>query len=514
MRRPVIILFGLLATAAIGAPELDDIELRGKQVFLHGTSTAGTPVTALLGRDQIEIPASAVPCASCHGIDGRGRPEGGIIPSDITWSELSKSYGHEHAYDRRHPAFDDASLATSITGGTDPAGNELDVAMPRYHMAQQDLDALIAYLKRLEYEIDPGVNEDTVQLATLLPLSGPAAPQGEAARAVLAAYVQQINAGGGVNGRAINLDIIPLGSTPEETVANVEKALESADVFALIAIYSQGVEADLEKLIDQYNVPVVGPVTRTPLPELRHSANIFYLYGGTVELVSALERFASANNAEEDQRRVIVGPDNALLQAAAKKIARDDSATVLLPYAAATLAAATAAAQILDTDDVFFLGTAAELERLIAALAARNTAPRLLLPAELATPALLRAPVAFDGRIYVAYPTLPADVNDAGRKVFAALGNYGELPSTHVSSQIAALAAARVLVEAMQRSGHALNRERLIAELEGMHRFATGLTPPISFSLNRRVGALGAHIVRLDLDAGRLVPATAWQSLD
>jgi len=503
----------MLAAAAVGATELDDIEQRGKQIFMRGTSPAGSPISALLGIDQTELPASAVPCASCHGIDGRGRPEGGVIPSDITWSELSKNYGHAHDYGRRHPAFDDTSVAAAISVGTDPAGNVLDVAMPRYRMKQDDLDALIAYLKRVEYESDPGVGERSVQLATLLPSSGPAAPQGAAIRAVLTAFVQQLNSGGGINGRSIDLRVIALGETPAETVANVEDALASQDIFALIAIYSQGVEIELMSLFDRYDVPVIGPITRTPDLELRSSSNVFYLYGGTVELIDVLANFTTGDNADESRRRIVIAANTELLRTLERRVIREEQADTLLPYGEAAFDAAATAAKITDEDDVFFLGTPPELEQLIGALAARGMAPRLLLPAALATPGLLSAPAAFDGRIFIAYPTLPADVSATGREAFATLGSHGELPGTHVSSQIAAFAGAKVLIEAMQRTGRSLSRPRLVAELEGMSRFETGLTPPISYSLNRRVGALGAHILRVDLETGRIVPQTAWTNL-
>ena len=506
--RPTLFIFTLLAATFASATDLDETEQRGEQIFLSGTSSTGTPITALLGVDQTELPASVAPCASCHGIDGRGRPEGGVLPSNITWSELSKSYGHEHDYGRRHPAFDEASVAVATTKGTDPAGNKLDFAMPRYRMAQDDVDALIAYLKRLEYELDPGVGERTVQLATLLPLSGPAAPQGEAVRAVLDAFVQQLNTGGGVNGRAIELQVIPLGETPQQTVENVREALQSRGVFALVATYSQGAEAELAVLFEEYAVPVVGPVSRAPAGVQERAAQTFYLYAGSAELMRSLSRYARSESDAVQRRQVVVGPDNDLLGDVSTYVSTS------LPYANAKFDAAGTASKLSATDDVLFLGTAPELGRFLDVLAESPVVPRLFLPAATATPALLDAPPVFNGRIFIGYPTLPGDVSDSGRQSYATLGAQAKLPSAHLPSQISALAAARVLVEAMQRSGHALNRERFVAELEGMNRFATGLTPPISFSLNRRIGALGAHIVRLDLDAGRLVPQTAWQALD
>ena len=506
--RPTYGILILLVAIAAGATDLNETEQRGKQIFLSGTSQTGTPITALLGIDRTELPASAAPCASCHGIDGRGRPEGGVVPSNITWSELSKSYGHEHDYGRRHLAFDEASVAVAITKGTDPAGNRLDVAMPHYRMGQDDLEGLIAYLKRLEFELDPGVGERTVQLATLLPLSGPAAPQGEAVRAVLTAFVQQLNAGGGVNGRSIELQVIALGETPEQTAASFRGALQSRGVFALVAIYSQGAETELAELLEEYEVPVVGSVSQSASWTQMRSPQMFYLYAGNAELMRSLSQFALSEDQDGQRRQVVVGPDNGLLADVS------DYAAISLPYAYMKFDAAAIVSQINAADDVLFLGTARELEQFLAVLAESAKVPRLFLPAASATAALLNAPQVFNGRIFVGYPTLPGDVSDTGRQSYATLGAQAKLSTAHLPSQISALAAAKVLVEAMQRSGHALSRERLTAELEGMHRFATGLTPPISFSLNRRIGARGAHIVRLDLEAGRLVPETAWQTLD
>ena len=107
-------------------------EARGKQIYLEGEGNSGTVIIARVGQENTELPASAVPCAGCHGPDGRGRPEGGVLPSDITWSYLTRAYGHQHAYGRKHPAFNEASVVTAITRGVDPAGNRLDPAMPRY----------------------------------------------------------------------------------------------------------------------------------------------------------------------------------------------------------------------------------------------------------------------------------------------------------------------------------------------------------------------------------------------
>ena len=45
-----------------------------------------------------------------------------------------------------------------------------------------------------------------------------------------------------------------------------------------------------------------------------------------------------------------------------------------------------------------------------------------------------------------------------------------------------------------------------------MYGFQTGLTPPISFGATKRIGALGAYVVKLDLKNKTFVPVESWMS--
>ena len=106
MSRPSRILFLLALAAPVllqGAAELTPQEQRGRQIYRDGASPSGGEIVALLGDANIELPASSVPCASCHGRDGRGRPEGGVAPSDLRWESLTRPYGVTHPGGRTHP---------------------------------------------------------------------------------------------------------------------------------------------------------------------------------------------------------------------------------------------------------------------------------------------------------------------------------------------------------------------------------------------------------------------------
>src|SRR6476620_3358040 len=76
----------------------------GQLIYSKGESPSGSPLSAVLG-DTV-VPATLMPCGSCHGSDGKGRAEGGIVPSDITWGALVRTHETDKALERRRKAYD------------------------------------------------------------------------------------------------------------------------------------------------------------------------------------------------------------------------------------------------------------------------------------------------------------------------------------------------------------------------------------------------------------------------
>src|SRR5678815_4731293 len=117
--------------------ELTLQEKRGKAFYLRGESASGQEITAIM--NEIDVPATTLTCAGCHGARGEGKTEGGVTAGSLTWSYLTKPYGHNDDGGRKHPAFSEASFTRMLTSGLDPAGNKLAVAMPTYRMPQKDM---------------------------------------------------------------------------------------------------------------------------------------------------------------------------------------------------------------------------------------------------------------------------------------------------------------------------------------------------------------------------------------
>lgn len=101
-------------------------------------------------------------CIDCHGPDGRGRQHAMHMTvmdaPDIRWSSLAGA-GHEESNEAAagehgseemdHPAYTEETFALAVTQGIDPAGERLDLAMPRWNMSAEELADLIGYLKTL-----------------------------------------------------------------------------------------------------------------------------------------------------------------------------------------------------------------------------------------------------------------------------------------------------------------------------------------------------------------------------
>lgn len=498
--------------------ELTPQEKRGKAFYLRSETSSGREITALLG--DIDVPASTLTCAGCHGARGEGKTEGGVTAGNLNWSSLTKPYGHSDDGGRKHPAFTEASFIRALTSGLDPAGNKMAVAMPIYRLTQQEMADLIAYLKRIETDRDPGLTETTLVLGTVVPDKGPLADLGQAMREVLQAYFAEINSRGGIYNRRIELRIATGDAT--STIANTKLLIEESHVFAMVGGVTAGADEALATLSQQSEVPFVGPSTLLPQQNSPLNRYVFYLFAGLHEQARALANFAAKRMDRQTSRVAILCPDAALNKQIAAGIEDQGKKRgwnivgVYYPRERLDAAQKVASLKQQGVDTVFFLGSAAEARALFKDADTANWTPSILFLGSLVGREITDAvPMKMTDKIFLAFPTVPADVSDAGAQEYGALAEkYKITSSVHTAARLSAFAAAKILVEALKLAGKDLSRERLVTTLEGLYEFETGLTPKITFGPNRRIGALGAYVVTIDPEK-KLFPAKAeWISVE
>jgi ABC-type branched-subunit amino acid transport system substrate-binding protein len=507
----------LAAASAPSASRLTQQERRGKRIYLSGRSASGQEIKVLLGEESMELPATTMPCANCHGADGRGRPEGGLDPGDITWESLTKPYGHTHTSGRTHPAYTDRSLERAIMDGYDPAQNRLLAAMPRYRLSRNDLADLISYLKRLDADQDPGLTADCIKVGTILPSKGRLAELGQAIKWALTGYFDEINQQGGIYHRRLELQVLEVPESRAMTTAHVKRQLQEQEVFALVGALIAGDEKELAALVENEEVPLIGPFALDPQIGFPLNRQVFYLFSGLKDQARALVDFAAPKIQAANHRLAMVYPENDIAAGAAEAVERQCQQSgwtmrAKVSYQTGRLDAAKLVQRLSqeEAEVIFFFGSGAEQQTFMQEAERRRWAPHLFLLGSLAGREVLDAPLSFTNKIFLAYPSLPSDQTRAGIMEYRALLEKHKLPAQHLATQISALSAAKILVEGLKLAGKDLSREKLITALEGLYEFDTELTPRVTYGPNRRIGTLGAYVVALDVEKKRFIPVSAW----
>ena len=476
----------LLAVGAMPAGPLTEAQARGKRIYTQGLGASGKEIQAALGENGTEVSAAVLSCAKCHGRDGRGREESGVIPSDIRREILTKPYTVKVSGERSRAPYDDARLIRAISLGIDSSGHDLNRTMPRFRLSREDAADLLAYLNRLGEATDPGVEEGRIRIGMLLPPEAQF-PVARAIQSATQAFFDRLNQGGGIYGRKIDLRVAVAPKTPVEWV----RFAEEQKIFALLNTWIAGSEQQAEAFIAQSEIPMIGAFTLYPPIRLPLNPYIFYLEGGLPGEADALAAYVEAQTSKPRAVTIVSSDEEPWHSAALDLMHRHPQVEWTQragsPFTLALLPATLA--------NAFYKRTAGS----------KSWDTVLLVPAGMASPEsfdLLKT----DARAIFALPGSPDSTTSAAAAEYRSLAAAYHLPSDHIASQWAALAACRLLQEGLTRQGREVSREGLVEALERLYRFETGFSVPISYSPNQRIGDSEAHLVRYDAAAGQLKP--------
>jgi ABC-type branched-subunit amino acid transport system substrate-binding protein len=472
MRRALAIgLFALAAATAPGAPIANNDVTSGRRIFGRG-GAAGEVVATFAGTNT-SLPPRLRRCAGCHGPDGLGTREGGVEIPPISWMTLTAPRDASPGRPGR-PGYDEAALARALAEGVDPAGRSLALGMPRFQLTPAQITALFDYLRIVgtERDLDPGIAADEIRVGALLPLSGARAAWGRAMRTGLE---NALAAAGPIYGRRLRLVAADAG----DDVAAALRGLAASDqVFALVATM---LPVDVDEAEDTDVMPMIGPLVPTTA---QRAVNQFYLLAPIEDQMRVLVD-ELAGETPHSLRLVIIGPEGSVADAVADQATRN-GATVVRRIHAEDLTAALPPAVESAPDAVLAL-PGVDLDHLVAQLADRRGDWLLAGPAEAVT-----LDGATDERLRLVLPVLPADPR--GRDSAAAM-----------ATPPLAAAAAAVLVEGLKRMGARASRAGLIAAIETLRYFPTGVLPPLSFGQGQHRGNHASVVIRPDRKYGMIV---------
>ena len=190
-------------------------ENRGKQIYVQGTSPSGKENLAYIGESSLEVPGSAMACANCHGLDGQGKPEGGVNPSNLTWEALTKPYGrHARQTDETHPPYTERGLESGDHPRHRSAGQqaaERDASLPD---VQRGPGRSHRVSERLGSDRDPGISENTIVIGTAVPTKARWLRWARRSKPSPSAFFDELNSQGGIYNRRFELKFVETAETP------------------------------------------------------------------------------------------------------------------------------------------------------------------------------------------------------------------------------------------------------------------------------------------------------------
>jgi len=465
--------------ASPGADPLSEAARQGRRLYRAGVLRGDGELAARVS-GQVEISGAMASCARCHGADGAGGREAGLVAPALGWDALAASRPAVDGMPAR-PGYDERTLLDAVRRGHDPSGRALSLAMPRFALGPREAADLVAYLRVLGTPADraPGVSETQVTFAAALPLSGPLAERGTAAREAMSACLERASLEGGVYGRRVVLETIDSAS------AGAAAALAGlrGRSLALLAPWWPSGEPARTSGDDPW--PVIAPIW--PQPWGGERGEVFEVAAllpdqARVLIDAIAERFAGR------EVTVAVRPSTDLRGREAVEAARDQASR----HPGMVLRVAPDASA--GVEAVLVLGGAQLLSGLPPAVPVYAVAGELG-RAAFGLPAELRA------RLVLSHAApMPGEVDPGPMRAdLARIGATVREPAL----QAHAWTGACLGVEALRRAGRSADGTALRRGLESISRFESKVVPPLSFGPNQHNGLWGARLVAVEADGYR-----------
>lgn len=158
----------------------------GRRIYEEGILPSGKPLRALRP-EGFTMEGKHAACVTCHRRSGMGSVEGNVdttvlvtpVAGPVLFAaarfstvplDPSHHYIPNDAWERAvtRSAYDASSFAMALREGKDPDGKLLVSPMPRYELDDTAVSALSAYLAQLTSRPEPGVEKNSLHIATVV----------------------------------------------------------------------------------------------------------------------------------------------------------------------------------------------------------------------------------------------------------------------------------------------------------------------------------------------------------
>ena len=521
-----------LVVAAIGCRDGASPAAAGKRLYRDGLLASGQPLTATVEHD-VPVVGTQFSCVSCHLRSGMGSAEGQVGVPPVAGPML---YQAVEQPPHLRPAYTDATLARAIRDGIDAGGRRLDALMPRFRLSDQDVQALVAYLKTLSAQQDPGVTETVVRFATVY--TDDVDPQArDAMFAVLDTYVAERDAQTRLEtqrqlGRPAAHAVLAnkgyrkwslarwaLHGPPGTWAAQLERYYRDEPPFALLSGLGNGEWRPIHEFCEGHAIPCLLPNTDLPAVADRDFYSLYFSKGLTLEAEAIADQVAKLPSPARVVQVFHEGDGGAVgAQAFRSALAGHAGVTiadVVLPPHAAAADRLTGPADGGDAAAVVLWLPGDQLAALYEA-GWRPGRATILLSSTVLGDDLGTVPPPLRQQSVVAHPfLLPADRSTALRRVEAWLTSRG-IKTSHTRIQAQTYFACLVAGDALMHLKWHFFRDYLLDVVDHLPSSAVlpAYYPNVSFGPGQRYLATGAYRLRLMGDGERpWIETASWVAL-
>ena len=342
---------------------------------------------------------------------------------------------------------------------------------------------------------ESGVTENRITLGMSSPFSGPNGAYGTEMREVIEHYFDQVNKGGGVNGRKLALVALDDGYETDRTVANTKALIDDKKVFSLLAFYGSSPTTEaMNKVFGPARVPLVGTISgagslREPIsqnPSSRYMFNVRASYADETEaIVNQIVSFGLKNIAVFYQNDGFGKSGLDGVTAALKKHNLAPSAVATVERNSTEVASAVDAIAKTKPQTVIMVTLYKPTAAFVKAMKAAGQRPMYMTLSPVGTEQLVKE-LGADARGIGISQVMPYPWND----IVPVVNDYQKLIGNKASSSyygIEAYIMARITVDALRRAGKDPTREKYMEALESTNMDLGGFR--VTFSPSNRQGS-------------------------
>jgi branched-chain amino acid transport system substrate-binding protein len=343
-----------------------------------------------------------------------------------------------------------------------------------------------------------GITDHEILIGASLALTGHAGYLGSETLHGAMAYIEHVNAAGGIHGRKLKVIAYDDGYDPPRCVFNTQKLLTEDQVFALFCYVGTPTTVKILPLVAEAKIPLVGMFTganalRSPLQPYVINVRASY-YQETGAAVRHLVENLGLKRVGVFYQYDAYGFDGLRgTELALKAYGLVPVATGTYIRGTADVAEGLARIQAAQAEAVVMIGTYEPCARFIQSARAKGYAPIFHNVSFVGAEALIeRLGRAADG-VIITQVVPPPEQQPLGPELWGIqeyielLGRYYPEDAPNFVS-LEGYLNARVLVEGLQRAGRDLDREGFLRAIESIQELDLGVASPLSFSAQDHQG--------------------------